>query len=165
MGDRLPIWKAAIDAFRDHRWTGVGTGGVEQILAQYMIELQGAHHDEFGIARKSAHNAYIEWALSMGIPGAVLGILVLLKAARAAIRLDRFESVSLRRALLLFCLVFGITIVLFRELYWIPVGSILLAILSRSVSNTTSIPQLSLASRLPMQPVQLMRERATQHSF
>ncbi len=53
MGDRLPIWEAAIEAFRDNRWTGVGTGGVEQILAQYMVDLEGAHHDEFGISRKS----------------------------------------------------------------------------------------------------------------
>ncbi len=148
MGDRLPIWEAALEAFGDHRWTGVGTGGVEQTLAQYMIDLQGAHFDEFGISRKSSHNAYIEWILSMGLPGAFLGIFALVKAAKAAIRLDRMESVSLRRALLLYCFVFGITIVLFRELYWVPAGSLLFAVLSMNMpkAHATQSPNMECRS-------------------
>ncbi len=73
---RVDIWEQGIDLFLENPFIGVGTG-----MYQYTIKLQ-----------RSAHNAYLELLVELGIAGFVLFLFVLLLAVYHAMSLPRWES-------------------------------------------------------------------------
>ena len=61
---RLAVWKAGLRMFVDHPLNGCGVGNFEQVYGSQYIDRVGA-----GDVWRSAHNAYVEAAAELGLPG------------------------------------------------------------------------------------------------
>ena len=61
---RLAVWKAGARMFADHPFNGCGVGTFEQVYGSRYIDRVGA-----GDVWRSAHNAYVEAAAELGLPG------------------------------------------------------------------------------------------------
>jgi O-antigen ligase len=78
---RLVLWQGAVRMISDHPLVGVGVGRFQQLI-QYYIELplkRGDPHD--------AHNAFLLQAAEMGLPSALILLLLFVAWGRTAIRL------------------------------------------------------------------------------
>ena len=148
LGDRLPIWTSAFAAWVSSGRTffiGVGTGGVDKALVEHAISDLRPRIGEDFIARKSSHNSYVEWILSYGLMGTVLGFALVFSLLRRAWNLDRWDGWAGRRALLLFLLANSMTTVVYRAPYAIPVEALLIALLLPA--NSAAYPGRALAAR------------------
>ena len=64
---RADVWEATINIIKEHFVYGVGLGGFQYAVSQY-IDIAG------DIVPRQAHNDYLEFVASMGIPGVALAI-------------------------------------------------------------------------------------------
>ncbi len=129
-GDRLPIWEAAYESLWDHPrfiWIGMGTGGVEKVLAthNYLHSVMG----EDGVRRRATHNSYIEWILSYGMVGLVIGAGLVVAMIRRARWWDKQRQSCERSAILLYALLFSMSTCVYRLLYIGPVAAMMVALL------------------------------------
>ncbi|MDP1621537.1 MAG: O-antigen ligase family protein [Bacteroidales bacterium] len=84
-GERIAIWKSAVQIIRDHPVFGVGTGDVKDaLMEQYKANSQTKVLDQ----KLNAHNQYIQTFISLGIIGIIALVYVL---AYPAIRSFRQE--------------------------------------------------------------------------
>ncbi len=137
MGDRLPIWTAAVEVLRDNWKTGVGIGGVESALGARLIGEGVVHVTDTGVHRASPHNTYLEWLLSTGFTGAIAAVLTGLIFFRNAFILDRLQYTVFRKSLLVFVCVSSMTLVTYRHHTWIAMGAFVLAFLDNTPNKKT----------------------------
>jgi putative inorganic carbon (hco3(-)) transporter len=91
LGYRLELWDRAGYMLRDFPFTGIGLGQFNPVLhAVYTPFLVGP--DTFV---PHAHNMYIEYALELGIPGAVAFGLLVLASVRGCCRAMRSANARL----------------------------------------------------------------------
>jgi O-antigen ligase len=80
--DRLPVWGDTLRAVRDFKWIGTGLGTYESVFGRYQTNLLDYRYEH-------AHSDYLEFAMELGVPAALLlfgGLWALLAgAARAAV--------------------------------------------------------------------------------
>ena len=107
---RLDIWFSALHGIQDHVFTGIGLGVFNQVMpVRYPYQTVGL---SFPVSQ--AHNAFLDTALAVGLPGAAgLALLLagcLLLAARGVRRDGLSGALSLGiLASIVVYLVFGIT--------------------------------------------------------
>jgi len=79
---RLPVWRDTLRAVRDFKWVGTGLGTYESVFGRYQTNLLDYRYEH-------AHSDYLEFAMELGVPAALLlfgGLWALLAgAARAAV--------------------------------------------------------------------------------
>ncbi|ALN74259.1 hypothetical protein M673_16150 [Aureimonas sp. AU20] len=76
---RLELWRFALDALASHGWTGYGFGAfwTPVNLVQHEVPMEFAWDPRGAV---NAHQGYLDLALSIGWPGLVLGLWVLVGA-------------------------------------------------------------------------------------
>ena len=131
-GDRLPIWESALSTWlANGRFLliGVGTGGVDKaVVENSTVDLFPVVGQDM-IARKSAHSTYVEWGLSYGVCGMLIGAALLVSLFQRSWKADRRDQNYGRIALLTFYLVISLTNVTYRAPYAIGFQALLLAYL------------------------------------
>lgn len=130
-GGRLIIWENVGTVLNsDPRifLFGTGTGGVEKQLGIYIQE--GARIGPDNIRRKSSHNTFIEYGLSYGFIGCVIGLGLLVKIILRSRELDDLQGVHSRTIILVTTLIISMGIPIQRQTFWIAIGSLFLAMLS-----------------------------------
>ncbi len=157
LGNRLPIWQAGLEILQSETsnlWYGVGTGGTEKTLAEYLPRDHSSRAGEDGISRRATHNSYVEWVLSHGLIGIPFGLWLIVAAIRNSTRLDRFDRSTDRRTLLAFCAIISMSTVLYRATYATALCTLLLTMLSgpflaawpnrkpKNPNNTSLVPRL-----------------------
>lgn len=97
LGPRLTIWDMAIQGIKERPLTGWGQEGFNYVFSTYYHPSMYAQEPWFD----RAHNMYLDWAVSGGIPAAIFFVLVLASATIALYRarVSRFERVFLLSAL------------------------------------------------------------------
>lgn len=68
MLQRLELWQATLSVVREHPWSGVGTGDVDDALHARLAEMDSSLAD----TRKSTHNQYLAFLAAFGIVGCIL---------------------------------------------------------------------------------------------
>ncbi len=134
LGNRAQIIQPAFEAWTQNAGTmivGVGPGGTWKAVGARSLNNLDTKRGEDGIARLHTHNGYLEWVLSFGALGTVLGLMVLIRVSRGAVLIDRKRGDRIRVALLTFGLAFSITGVLFVHRWWIAFGSLFLALIAQ----------------------------------
>ncbi|MGQ9505218.1 MAG: O-antigen ligase family protein [Thermogutta sp.] len=128
-GNRLLIWENVIKAWtRDpaRLLVGTGTGGADIAVGELD---PGATWDDSGEFRRNCHNAFLEWILSYGILGSLVGALFVTYLVLRAVQLDRAERTTLRTGLLAALFAFAVTAVSYRHLCWPVEAALVLAFL------------------------------------
>ena len=69
--DRLEIWRTAICMIRDHPILGVGLNNFMDIYPLY------PHPEGFGTSMSMAHNIFLEFGATTGIPGLILFMVII----------------------------------------------------------------------------------------
>ncbi|EAS49690.1 putative exopolysaccharide production protein, exoQ [Aurantimonas manganoxydans SI85-9A1] len=73
---RMDLWRFALEVFEGHEWTGFGLNAFWQSQVVYGTERNfELSWDPRG--SPNAHNGYLDIAISMGLPGLVLAVIVL----------------------------------------------------------------------------------------
>lgn len=162
LSGRTEIWTAAMKAWNsnpDFLWRGTGTGMADDVLGQFT---PSAVEDEQGVLRKNCHNAFVEWALSLGFLGLAAGGCLAASAAYQAIRLDRREANVGRLAILGCVALFAMGAVSYRHECWPATGTLVLAMLSEPRGRRTPLVRIGsqLASPEPPRPNVLSRHKA-----
>lgn len=78
--DRLEIWRTALLMIRDHPVLGVGLNNFVNFYPLY------EHPEGFGTSMYMAHNVFLEFAATTGIPGLVLFVVIVVLGVCAGIR-------------------------------------------------------------------------------
>jgi hypothetical protein len=83
--NRYAYWDAAMEAWVDHPFVGVGSGGflVEWLKVDARVDQSG-----------DAHSLYLETAAELGVVGVVLLVLFLAGAGAGAVRLARYDPAA-----------------------------------------------------------------------
>ncbi len=82
-GDRLVAWSASAELIRENPWFGVGTGDVKDAL----VEKYRVNNAIPALKnRLNAHNQYLQTAVTLGMPGVAVLVLMLVMPAIYAIR-------------------------------------------------------------------------------
>ncbi|HEX8552979.1 MAG TPA: O-antigen ligase family protein [Abditibacteriaceae bacterium] len=133
LSDRVPIWQAGyyvLSIDDSVIYWGVGTGGVHKRLGEEMGEgLRGAD----GVLRRSPHNSYLEWAMSLGLPGIVLGGWLAFTLCRRAFLLDRRELRTERMALLTYCFTHAMSTTIHTSPFSVPLFAMVMALVCQPV--------------------------------
>ena len=140
LGERTEIWQDVwpiLTSDPKHLLIGAGTGSVDKEIGGMDIYAIGVKLGEDGITRRSVHSAFFEWLLSYGLLGFMLGSMTLYATLKRAWVLDRRHRTAYRRALVLFCLLISMAIVIYRYAAWPAFGSYLLAILTDRTTKRT----------------------------
>ncbi len=128
---RTVIWQNAFELWRSdpqYFWIGTGTGVAPEALGQFMgLSIPGDPRAEVGI---DAHNAFVEWGLSFGLLGMIVGICFLISLWRRASDLDRREATVNRRAFILCFALASMTYATFYLLTFVVAGALILAMVS-----------------------------------
>jgi hypothetical protein len=66
--------KAGIEIAREHLWFGVGNGDVKEVYHSYYERISSPLHERL---RKMAHNQFLTFLVSFGIPGLLISLLAL----------------------------------------------------------------------------------------
>jgi len=133
LSDRTDIWRFAMEVLQTdpkNLLIGTGTGSADKALGAEGYYFIGSKLGADGIVRLNAHNTYIEWIISYGFVGFVLGMSLLFAAVKRAWRLDKRQGTVLRRALVLFCVLNAAASVIYRSFLWPALGSLVLAVLT-----------------------------------
>jgi O-antigen ligase len=88
--ERLVVWHAALEVIKENPVFGVGTGDVKDAL---MEEYQKEHKLGVYNMRLNAHNQYLQTYIALGIPGALLLVILLIIPGWMAVR--RLDMVCL----------------------------------------------------------------------
>lgn len=135
---RVLIWKCAYDLWRSdtRRFLyGAGTGTAPDALGRY---LGLTRPDGVTPGAVDAHNAFVEWGLSYGLIGLLLGLCLLWTVFKTALRMDRRDGSVNRRALLLcFCLA-SMNYVTFYQLFFVAAGGLMLSMLSEAPATAAA---------------------------
>jgi O-antigen ligase len=130
LGGRTPIWQTAFDTYTSDAayvtW-GVGTGGAEKLLGQFD---NLARRGPDMIWRRSPHNTCLEWLLCFGLLGVGPGLWLMWAAARQSWRMDRGAGTCHRAAIMVYCVPFALSAVIFRTAFFSALGGIFIAMLS-----------------------------------
>ena len=127
LGNRLPLWQAGLEIMQSeaqYLWYGVGTGGAEKSLAEFLHRDYSFRMGEDGIYRRATHNSYVEWVLSHGLIGIPFGLWLIIAAIRTSVRLDRRDRSTDRRSLLAFCAIISMSTVLAASTTTVPLGTV-----------------------------------------
>jgi len=81
--DRVEIWKASFEIIKSNLWFGVGTGDVKDRLIEQYKEKNIEHALEF---RLNAHNQFLQTFLTLGLPGILALLLMLILPMVASFR-------------------------------------------------------------------------------
>ena len=79
MLQRVEMWNASVSVIRDNMWFGVGTGDVEDVLQQWLVE----RDSELVGRRMNSHNQYLGLLVALGIVGFALVAFVFGRACPA----------------------------------------------------------------------------------
>jgi O-antigen ligase len=162
LGSRTQIWQSGINYWCSDVsvWVrGAGTGMADEAVGHY--GQAAATTDQYGNSRRNCHSVYIEWLVSYGIIGLVVGGCLLAGMFHAAWRLDRPDGMANRLAVLATVLVFAATVDLFRRPDWVATGSLVLAMLShvsainvvfRSANDASSLERTATRANLSHPP-------------
>ncbi len=74
-GARTDLWRGAYLMFREHPYTGVGAGDFTEELDRLIADGRVPEIDKY--SKVQAHNIYMQWLATQGIPG-IISLLVLL---------------------------------------------------------------------------------------
>lgn len=139
LGGRASIWSAGWDVMTASDVVflrGVGSGGVDRALGARIVALTpGAGAMLF---RRSSHNTFVEWGMSYGVIGTLMGIWLLWTVARRAIRLDRHDRTWQTTTLLVWSLLNSMTLVINRTAFWPFLGALMFAMVFRQVRRPVS---------------------------
>ena len=152
LSGRTEIWAAALKAWHsnpDFLWRGTGTGMADDVLGQFT---PSAVEDEQGVLRKNCHNAFVEWALSLGLLGLAAGGCLASSAVYQAIRLDRREANVGRIAILGCVALFAMGAVSYRHECWPATGALVLAMLSEPAGRGLPLGRIGRPSADPEPP-------------
>lgn len=127
---RTEIWTGAYEAWTADWRTiliGTGTGRADEAMGNYD---RLAVEDDYGNLRRNAHSLYVEWALSFGAVGVLLGGYLLWAVLRQAYRLDRADGVLARQAIVACVGLFAMTAIVHRWPGWLPSAALIVAMLT-----------------------------------
>ena len=137
---RLEIWKNAFRAWTSS-WQyftlGTGAGVAPETLAHF---LRIALPDGVTPAALDTHNTFVEWGLSFGLLGIVVGICLVVAVVYKAVQLDHRDGFFNRRALLLCFFLTSMNYVSFYQLFFISAGALILAMLSEPAPIVRKTP-------------------------
>jgi len=100
---RIPLWIATWPSVELHPWLGYGFSAFWLTVNPEFVRIQAA----VGWAPPHAHNAYLNLATDIGIPGALLGTFVMIHLIFRSVALIR-KKVPWATYLLAFCTVFAV---------------------------------------------------------
>jgi len=139
--NRFMVWKSAIEAWRSdpqYFLIGTGTGVAPDVLGEFNDYVLP---DGITVAAADSHNAFVEWGLSFGLIGMILGTCLMVTMWRRAYQLDRSHGNVGRRAVLLcFCMT-SMYYVTFYQLLFVVAGAMILAMLSEPPEAEVQTPQ------------------------
>jgi hypothetical protein len=127
---RVHLWTKAYNVWRSNPrtfWIGTGTGAAPEALS---VANRFTTMDGTAIRAIDTHNVFCEWVLSYGALGLVAGVPLVYTVVRTAGRLDRRDGRVTRRAILLCFFLASLNLVTFYDLFFVPAGSLILAMLS-----------------------------------
>jgi len=140
LSGRTEIWENALEAWRSsprYTFVGPGTGRADELLGRFDRD---AAADDYGTLTRNIHSAFLEWGLSYGILGMVVGGCLLVSMALKARELDRRDRIVGRQALLLSVCLFANTGIIHRWPGWLATGSLILAMLSEAPRPVRKAP-------------------------
>ncbi|HYW79911.1 MAG TPA: O-antigen ligase family protein [Thermoguttaceae bacterium] len=127
---RLSLWRTAFKTWwyePEYFLFGTGTGVAPEVLGEfcgYFME------DGVTVAASNTHNGFVEWGLSFGLLGIVVGTCMLVAMWRRAFTLDHQHASVNRRAILLCFSLISMYYVTFYQLLFVAAGALILAMLS-----------------------------------
>ncbi len=130
LGNRTQIWRNVYRAMcSDSKYLlfGAGTGMASQVLGRFDI---GAMEDDYGQLHRSCHNIYLDWFLTYGLLGFAAGACLLAAVWHRTVQLDRRDGGVARVSLLATLSLLGMTGVMYQQVGWVALGSLVLAMLS-----------------------------------
>lgn len=130
LGDRLEIWRAGVKVLKENVFFGVGIGGVEKQLPNFLDEWYGAKIGDHGIARKAIHNTYLEWVISTGLLGLLVGCYAVPESVIMARRVDKQKGQISRTLLIIFFSTIGVSTTVYRLVCWIPLSALFFALMT-----------------------------------
>lgn len=152
---RTEIWTAAYEAWTSDWQTtlfGTGTGRADEAMGNYdRLSVE----DDYGNLRRNAHSLYVEWILSFGVVGLILGGYLCWAMLREARRLDRAEGVSARQAILACVGLFAMTAIVHRWPGWFASSALILAMLTDRRSPARPSPAAARAAPPAVPPGRL----------
>lgn len=105
LSGRVPLWRDLLEYFSQHPWLGVGYDGF------WTPERIDAISESQSWPIASAHSAYLELALSVGVLGLALILLTVVATIPVLLRANRLPAhggFAFLSAILVFCLVHGV---------------------------------------------------------
>jgi len=130
LSGRADIWGSAVKAWQSHPdfiWRGTGIGMADDVLGQYSPTTDA--NDE-GVLRKNCHNGAVEWMLSLGLVGIVVGMCLAGSMAYQTLRLDGRDRNVGRSAMIICVVIFAMTAVSYRHKCWPATAALVLASLT-----------------------------------
>ncbi len=128
---RTVIWENAFELWRSdpqYFWIGTGAGVAPEALGKFMgLSKPGDPRAVLGL---DAHNAFVEWGLSFGLLGMIVGSCFLVTLWRRASDLDCRGATVNRRAFILCFALASMTYATFYLLTFVTAGSLILAMVS-----------------------------------
>ena len=145
LGSRTLIWKYAGDLLtNDYRWVlGFGTGGVDKALGGF-FELGQFAIGADGIRRLHSHSTFVEWALMLGLVGALIPLWLAIRVGATAWRMDLQDNGVERTSLVVFAVLFSFGGVINTEVFWMAYGTLLWAMLSPRPAPATALRSIPL---------------------
>jgi putative inorganic carbon (HCO3(-)) transporter len=86
---RLAIWPAAIDAFNERPFLGVGYGAFVRTSVDRIFSTPGSNIENFNVHPEEVHNVFLGTATELGIPGLAIFLGLLLSTGLALRRTAR----------------------------------------------------------------------------
>ena len=98
---RVIIWKSGVEVLKQHFWTGVGTGDVDDALYEKYVQKDFIYGKQ---ERYNAHNQYLQTGIGLGIIGLTAFLLNLFLPAIKALKWQSFLTVAFLLSFAIFCL-------------------------------------------------------------
>jgi O-antigen ligase len=127
LGDRTEIWSEGLVLAIEtpvRVFLGLGTGGAERGLGSVLSDR--AHLGLDGIPRLNPHNTYLAVFLDLGLVGFCLFGYSVFCGVGTCLAMDRLEQARQRVPMVLFALISCWTLILYREVYWVALASLLM---------------------------------------
>jgi O-antigen ligase len=97
---RTDLWRAAMHAYREHPWIGLGAGNFEASSLQYLQTTPGVDTTrKYVRSDRPVHNAYLEQLTDLGLPGLALFLTILFLTSRTLVVVVRRARVVGQRTI------------------------------------------------------------------